>query len=357
MKMLVTGGCGFIGSHIVDMLIERGHDVWVIDNLSSGKLDYLNTKAKFYKMDITQSSINEIFEKIHFDMIFHEASMHNASNSEKDPTLDANINIMGTLNILNNMRKFNINKIIYASSTAVYGNVQQLPIKESYQGKPASCYGLSKYFTEYYIRLYSHLYDIDYSILRYSNVYGERQNDSEECNVISSFLYDFKLGRQPVIFGDGQQTRDFIYIKDVVSANFEAITKGARNIYNICTSTSATINYLYNILRDIFMTSHESHEPYELYKPYKSYDLHQLHKLYEPLYNKGQKEDIKESSFDNTKAIQDLDWIPKYSLREGLEKMLFNMDGQVQSDRQTQSREHILSRSGYLQTLSRNVPI
>ncbi len=297
MNVLVTGGCGFIGSHIVDRLIEQNHNVTIIDNLSTGTLDYLNSNAGFYKLDIRDSSISNIFKEKKFDVVFHKAAQIDAAKSIKDAYFDADVNIMGTINILENMKRFNVKKIVFPSSAAIYGNIENLPIKETSTTSPLSFYGLSKLAAENYIITYAKLFGLDYTILRYANVYGLRQGAKGECGVVKIFWDKLLKEQQPTIFGDGLQTRDFIYIEDVVSANIATLSKGSKSILNISTQVPVTINKLFNEMKSTFNSS------------------------LSVSYANERVGDIKESYLCNEKALHILNWRPKYSLLKGLQHM------------------------------------
>lgn len=297
MNILVTGGCGFIGSHIVDRLIKENHNVTIIDNLSTGTLDYLNSNADFYQLDIRSSSISNIFKENKFDIVCHQAAQIDAAKSIKEVYLDADINIMGTINILENMKQFGVKKIIFPSSAAIYGNIENLPIKETCTALPLSFYGLSKLAAENYIITYAQLFGLNYTILRYSNVYGLRQGTGGECGVVKIFWDKILKEQQPTIFGDGLQTRDFIYIEDVVSANIATLIKGSRSILNISTQNPVTINELFDIMKCTFNSSLSAS------------------------YADERVGDIKESYLCNKKALHMLDWEPRYTLLNGIQHM------------------------------------
>ncbi len=297
MNILVTGGCGFIGSHIVDQLIRENHEVTIIDDLTTGTLKYLNPKADFYKLNIRSENIRDIFEKKKFHIVFHMAAQIDAARSIKEAHLDADINIMGTINILENMKNFGVSKIIFPSSAAIYGNIQSLPIKENGSTVPVSFYGLSKLTAENYIIAYSDHWGLDYTIFRYSNVFGLRQGAKGECGVVKIFWDNVLKGQDATIFGEGIQTRDFIYILDVVSANMEAIYKGSKAIINISTGNPVTINQLFKTMQSILNSSISVN------------------------YKQERPGDIKESYLCNENAFEILNWKPKYGLQEGIEHM------------------------------------
>ena len=248
---LVTGGAGFIGSHLVDRLLTEGYKVVVVDDLSTGKLKNLNPSATFHHSDITQPSIKEIFERTHPDLVFHLAAQVSVTNSTKEPIKDANINIVGTLRLLEASRRFGIEKLIFSSTGgALYGEPELNPCTESTYIAPLSAYGTSKHLAEQYIELYQRLYNLKHTILRYANVYGPRQDPHGEAGVIAIFTQAMLEGRQPVIFGSGDQERDFVYVEDVVHANVLAIGKGQGQAFNIGTGKGTSVNRIFGLLRE-----------------------------------------------------------------------------------------------------------
>ncbi|MFP4697577.1 MAG: NAD-dependent epimerase/dehydratase family protein [Eubacteriales bacterium] len=297
MKVIVTGGAGFIGSHIVDTLVNKKYEVIIIDNLSNGRLENVNDKAKFYKMDIRDNGINNVFENELPDVLIHHAAQISVSNSIEDPKEDASVNIMGTLNLFEACRKYNVKKIIYPSSAAVYGEPKHLPIDEEHPLDMESGYGVSKQVIENYLKVYKKLFKIDFVIYRYSNVYGPRQDSSGEGGVISIFVENY-LHNEPInVFGDGEQTRDFIYIRDVVEANVMAIENNYIGTFNLCTGQGTSINDL-------------------IYNLNKTYN-----KKIKVNYKKKRNGDINQSVMSNSKLFNVTNWKPNYLLREGLEDM------------------------------------
>jgi len=253
MKIVVTGGAGFIGSNVVDELISNNHEVCVVDNLSTGKIDNLNDKARFYKYDITNADALKLIFKIgRPEVVYHFAAQIDVNTSLKKPAFDANVNIEGTINVLECCRKYEVKKIIYPSSAAVYGNPEYLPVDEKHPIEPISFYGISKHTPEHYIKTFCSLYGIKYTIFRYSNVYGIRQDPKGEGGVVSIFINKFLNNESPFIFGDGEQTRDFIYVKDIVKANLLALNCGDNKIVNISANIPVTVNELYETMKRIF---------------------------------------------------------------------------------------------------------
>ena len=244
MNILVTGGAGFIGSHLADALLAEGHAVTIIDNLSSGTTEFLPENAEFIEADIRSREALRFLADRRFDVIYHEAAQTMVPASIDDPYHDADENIMGLLSLLEAARAGGVKKIIFSSSAAVYGDSEALPLTEDAEPRPASFYGLTKWMTERYLDLYRRLYGLDYTVLRYSNVYGPRQGAHGEGGVIYIFAKLLAEGAPLTIFGDGGQTRDFINVHDVVSANLAALTRGSGEICNVSTETELSLNTL-----------------------------------------------------------------------------------------------------------------
>lgn len=235
MRILVTGGAGFIGSHIQDKYVELGHDVTVLDNLATGKKEYLNPAAIFIEGDITvESVVKDVFRKGNFDVVNHHAAQTNLRRSFDDPVHDCSVNVIGTLNILKAIIDFKVPRFIFASTGgAIYGDTEEPPVDESAPLKPKSPYSISKLACENYIRNLGELYNLDYTILRYANVFGPRQIAKGEAGVVAIFTERMLEGKPPVIFGTGLHTRDYVFIKDVVDANVKVIENSTRGIFNI----------------------------------------------------------------------------------------------------------------------------
>ncbi|UOF89029.1 SDR family oxidoreductase [Fodinisporobacter ferrooxydans] len=299
MKVLVTGGAGFIGSNIVDKLVEENYEVVIIDNLVAGDKNNINKFAAFYRANITDiKRLRQIFEIEEPDYVIHQAAQVDVQYSLQSPISDANVNILGTIHLLHCCIDYHVKKLIYASSAAVYGDPIYLGIDEKHPTGPMSFYGISKLTPEHYIQTFSKLYGLQYTILRYANVYGIRQNSRGEGGVISIFIDRLLQNVSPVIFGDGEQTRDFIYVKDVAKANHFALTKANNEIVNIGCNQQTTVNEVLSQLNGM------------------------LGKDIKPMYKPTRQGDILHSYLDNTKARELLDWTPKYSLEEGLEETI-----------------------------------
>lgn len=298
MRVLVSGGAGFIGSNLVDKLINLGHNVCIIDNLSTGNINNVNKKAQLYINDILDPNVSKIFEKERFDIVYHLAAQINVQKSIMNPIFDSNVNICGTINIINNCVNYNVKKIVYSSSAAVYGHPQYLPIDEIHVIRPISYYGLSKYTAEEYIRVFSNLNNLDFTILRYANVYGIRQDPKGEGGVISTFMNSL-LKKQPLyIFGDGSALRDYIFVEDIVDANIAALSSGGKERFNIGTGVYTSVKELAENMIDIIGLKCNIE------------------------YASARKGDIVNSYFNISKAKNKLNWIPKFSLKDGLKKTI-----------------------------------
>jgi UDP-glucose 4-epimerase len=296
MKILVTGAAGFIGSHVVDTYLANGHDVVAVDDLSTGRLSNLNPAATFYQLDIRSPKLAEIFEKERPDYVNHHAAQMDVRRSVADPTFDADVNIMGSINLIENARKFSVKRFIYISSGgAVYGEPEYLPCDEAHPVNPICQYGASKHTIEHYLYLYQHIYDMQYVVLLYANVYGPRQNPHGEAGVVAIFTGQMLSGHQIVINGDGDQQRDFVYVGDCARANLLALsTPCVNSIYNIGSGTGSTVNDVYRMLKEI-----SCYEKEPVHAPAK---LGETRRIY----------------LNTAKAGSDLGWEPTVGLAEGL---------------------------------------
>ena len=292
---LVTGGAGFIGSHLVDRLLALEYRVVVVDNLSTGKLKNLNQAAIFHHVDITDPSVANVFQREQPDLVFHLAAQTSVSVSTKDPIKDSEINVLGTLRLLEASRRCGIDKFIFSSSGGtLYGDPQFYPCTEDHPITPVSPYGMSKFQGELQLELYRRIYLLRYTTLRYGNVFGPRQDPHGEAGVVAIFTQAMLEGKQPQVFGDGEQTRDFVYVDDVVEANICAIAQGDGAAFNIGTGQGTSVNSVYRLLQEI--TGYRW--PAE-HGPARAGDVHQIY-------------------LDNTKAAQGLGWTPQATLEEGL---------------------------------------
>ncbi len=249
MKILVTGGAGFIASQIADAFINEGHNVTIVDDLSSGFEKNINQNAKFVKANICDKNLSKLFEKEKFDVINHHAAQMDVRRSVKDPEFDATTNILGTINLLQNCVKYGVKKFMFASTGgAVYGEQEYFPADEKHPTQPRSPYGISKLAVEKYIHFYNAEYGLKYSILRYANIYGPRQNPFGEAGVVAIFSTRLLKGEQPIINGDGKQTRDYVFVGDVVKVNLLALSDEANDIYNVGTEIETDVNQLFHYI-------------------------------------------------------------------------------------------------------------
>ena len=299
MRVLVTGGAGFIASHIVDELIKLNHHVCILDNLSSGNEKNINQEATFYKCDLTEiDKLKLIFKVEQPEIVIHHAAQIDVQTSLSKPAFDAQNNIVGTINILECCREFGVRKIIYPSSAAVYGDPMYLPVDEDHAVNPISFYGISKHTPEHYIKIYAQLYGLKYTIFRYANVYGIRQDPKGEGGVISIFVDKLLNSETPCIFGDGEQTRDFIYVKDIARANILALHKGDNELMNISTNKAITVNDLFKVMKEISETK-----------------VDVIHKA-------ERRGDILHSYLDNKRAEVKLGWRVKFKIEDGIRETL-----------------------------------
>lgn len=297
MKVLVTGGAGFIGSHVVDLYLANGYEVVVVDDLSSGRRSNLNPAATFYEVDIRSPQLQEVFERERPDFVNHHAAQIDVRRSVAEPVFDAEVNVLGSLHVLEFARQYGVARVVYASTGgAVYGEPQYLPCDEDHPVDPICQYGVSKHAVEHYLYLYHHLYGLDYTVLRYPNVYGPRQDPHGEAGVVAIFSGQMLRGEQAVINGDGRQERDFVYAGDCASANLLALQKERNGIYNLGSERGTSINHLFDLLREI-----THYEKEVVHGPPKAGETRKIFLRAE-------------------KARRELGWQPEVSLAEGLER-------------------------------------
>ncbi len=295
MKVLVTGGAGFIGSHLVDRLIQEGNEVVVIDNLSTGKRKQLNKKAVLYKMDIRSKRIERVFRKERPLTVVHLAAQMNVRLSTEDPGFDADVNILGTLNLLEHAVKQGVRKVSFASpGGAIYGEQEVFPAADSHRTEPMSPYGISKLAGEKYLAYYTNTMGLRHVALRFGNVYGPRQEPEGEAGVIAIFSKMMLDGGQPIVNGTGKQTRDFVYVDDVVEAIMATIGEDVQGIFNVGTGQESTVNECYGIIKTLTNSSCKD------------------------LYGAAKKGEQFRSVLDVTKLRERFDWDPQVSLSEGL---------------------------------------
>ncbi len=298
MKVLVTGGAGFIGSHIVDALLGAGHSVAVVDDLSSGKQSNLDTRARFYLVDIRdETGLQEVFDKEQPEIVLHQAAKANVRESMEKPALYADVNVLGSINLMEQARRTGVKKFVYASTGgAAYGEPQYLPVNEEHPVNPLDPYGASKHAVEHYLYLYFQNFKLPYSILRYPNVYGPRQDPLGEAGVVAIFTGKMLRGERPTINGNGTQERDFVYVGDIARANLLAMGDEHNTIYNIGSGHGTSVNTITDKLKEIIRFESEP-----IYGPPK---LGEVYKIY----------------LDATRAKRDLGWEPQVPLDEGLRK-------------------------------------
>jgi len=299
MKILVTGGAGFIGSNVVDALVKDGHEVTVLDNLSTGKEENINPEVKFYNIDLLDmESLELAFREFKPDVVNHHAAQIDVRKSVEDPAFDAETNIIGSINLFELSINAGVRRIIFSSTGgALYGELEKLPVSEDTPIEPLSPYGVAKYCTENYLNYFKRLYGIERVILRYANVYGPRQDPLGEAGVVAIFTGKILKGEKPVIYGDGTQTRDYVFVEDVVKANVLAL-EGKEGIYNIGTGRETSVNELINVFSKV------------------------LGREVEPEYAPPRKGEVRRISLAGEKAKRELGFVPKYSLEEGLKKTI-----------------------------------
>ncbi len=295
MKICITGGAGFIGSHLADGFIAAGHQVVIVDNLITGQRKNIHPKAGFYLMDIRAQELDEVFRHEKFDAVCHQAAQMDVRKSVENPLFDADVNIKGTLNILQNCAKHKVKKILFASTGgAIYGEQDEFPCDETHPRRPVSPYGISKLTVEKYLHYYAVQFGLKYTVLRYANVYGPRQNPHGEAGVVAIFSTKCLENSQPIINGDGKQTRDYVYVADVVQANMLALDYPENDIFNIGTGIETDVNIIFNTIN-----AHAGSSCVEKHGPAKPGE--QLR-----------------SVITAKKALGKMGWAPKTNLEEGL---------------------------------------
>jgi UDP-glucose 4-epimerase len=297
-KILVTGGAGFIASHVVDLYIANGHEVVILDDLSTGRASNLNPAARFIQMDIRDPRVSEVFESERPEVVNHHAAQMDVRRSVVEPLYDAEVNILGSLNLMENARRVGIRHFVYISSGgAAYGEPKYLPCDEEHPVDPICQYGASKHTVEHYLYMYRANYGMEYTVLRYPNVFGPRQDPKGEAGVVAIFTGQMLAGRQVVINGDGEQERDFVYVGDCAHANLLAITHPhPSGVYNLGSASGTNINQIFQVLKDITGYSREAvHGPAKLGETRKIY-------------------------LDASKAQQQLDWQPRVGFLDGMKQ-------------------------------------
>jgi UDP-glucose 4-epimerase len=297
MKILVTGGAGFIGSHVVDAYLEAGHQVVVVDDLSTGKKENLNPKAKFYRMDILDDKLQHLMQDEGIELVNHHAAQIKVKASLEDPYFDVKVNVLGSVLLLDLCRRAGVKKFIYASSGgAQYGEMDKVPFPETHHSRPFSVYGASKYAVEIYADVFAQNFGLEYVVLRYANVYGPRQDALGEGGVVAIFTHSMLHGGDFVIFGDGYNVRDYVYVKDLARANLLAIDYPHNDKFNIGTGVGTTTNELFETLAKA--TGHQ--QP--------------------PKRIVARLGDLQKSVLDASKAKKLLKWEPQFDLAAGLKE-------------------------------------
>ncbi len=297
MKILLTGGAGFIGSHVADILISNGNQIIIIDDLSSGCKANIPDQAQHYHISITDPSVEQIFKDVRPDVVVHHAAQISVSSSVKNPLHDMDINIRGTVQLLEAAVKHNVKKIVFASTGgAIYGEHDYFPADENHPLRPLSPYGVGKLAAEKYLYFYHQTYGLNYTVLRYSNVFGPRQDPYGEAGVVAIFTLKLLQAEQPVINGTGEQTRDFVYVKDVARANLLALQHDFTGEINISTGLETSVSQLFSMLKSMCGFSvAEKHGP-----PLPGEQLR--------------------SVLSCDRAQKELGWAPQTILQEGLEE-------------------------------------
>ncbi len=297
-KILVTGGAGFIGSSVVDRLVREGFMVSVADNLSTGRKENLNPEAAFYNVDICdRNEINKILKEVKPRYVNHHAAQIDVRKSVDNPGFDAMTNIVGSVNLIDLSQKNGVEKFVYISTGgAVYGEPETLPASEDSPVRPISAYGISKHTAEHYLHLYSHLYGMRYTVLRYANVYGPRQDPKGEAGVIAIFTDKMSSGKAPCIFGSGEQTRDYVYVEDIVDANMLALGRGDGEIFNIGTGVETSVNSIFKMIAGLLGFKGSA------------------------VYENPRRGEVDRIFLDNSKAISKLGWRVTHDLAAGMAK-------------------------------------
>jgi UDP-glucose 4-epimerase len=294
-RILVTGGAGFIASHVADQLVDTGHDVAVVDNLSMGKREYVPAAAQFYPYDIKSPETVELIRSWRPQVIMHHAAQMSVQVSVSDPIFDARENILGSLNLLQAAAEAKVEKFIFASTGgAIYGDDAPLPARETDRARPEAPYGIAKLAVEHYLHFYQREHGLIPIALRYANVYGPRQNGMGEAGVVAIFIEKFLAGQQPRINGDGLQTRDFVFVGDIVAANLLALDYPRAGAFNIGTGRETDILTVYRQLQALVGSP------------------------LGPAHGPAKPGEQRRSALDSTLARQELGWQPRVSLSQGL---------------------------------------
>jgi UDP-glucose 4-epimerase len=297
-KILVTGGAGFIGSHVVDLFVAQGYEVVIVDDLSTGRASNLNPAAKFYQLDIRDAKLRDVFDVERPDYISHHAAQMDVRRSVAQPLFDADVNILGSINLIECAKEFNVKHFVYISTGgAVYGEPEKLPCDETHPINPICQYGASKHTVEHYLYMYNANYGLRYTVLRYPNVFGPRQDPHGEAGVVAIFTGKMLADEPVMINGDGEQTRDFVFVGDCARANYLAVTtEHTSGIYNIGWGRPTSINEIYSTLARVINYSRSV-----AYGPAKVGETRHIY-------------------LNASKANRDLEWSPTVTLEDGLKE-------------------------------------
>jgi len=304
MNCLVTGGAGFIGSHLTDALVAAGHAVSVLDNLSTGHRGQVNPQARLLEGDLLDPATADWVAGGAFEVVFHLAAQTDVVTSIGSPAEDAQTNIVGGIRLLEWCRQAGVRKVVYSSSSAVFGDPAYLPMDEEHPIAPLCPYAASKHTLEHYLEIFHQLHGLDYTVLRYANAYGPRQDPHHEGGVVAIFAYKILQGVQPIIFGDGEQTRDFVFVADLVAANLACLRAGDNQCFNIGTGIEVNVNQLYAMLARLCGS-----------------------KL-QPRYEPERRGEMRRLSLKSSKAREGLGWAPGVQLEQGLRQVINHFEEQ-----------------------------
>jgi len=300
MKILVTGGAGFIGSTVVDAYLRAGHDVVVVDDLSSGSADNVDPRARLHRVDLRTAQLDDVFATERPEIVNHHAAQVSVSRSVEDPLHDATVNVLGSLNLLEAARRHRTRRVIFASTGgAIYGEPDVLPADENHACRPRSPYAVAKLSVEHYLDYFRAIFGLETVVLRYANVYGPRQDPHGEAGVIAIFMQQIQNGLAPAIFGDGEQTRDFVFVGDVVRANVAALdvaTHGELKVFNVATGCGTSVNELWDVIAAVARPT------------------------VTPSRGPDRAGDVRHSVLDPRLAARELGWTPSVPLAEGIER-------------------------------------